>query len=118
MNQYITRTIMKKKNLLLALSFMLLSGAYAQSASVSYPPEVTSIPRLNAIISEMILFESKDAGKSESYKHANEDRKALKTKYAMELQDQITMNKDKPKIVAALNAELQKTQTEIKNLSR
>jgi hypothetical protein len=77
---------------------------------------IASIPALNAIAQEIAQFEAKTAGQKEKFEHANADLKALKMKYAAELQTQIAINQDKPEILAVLKDELAKTNAEIERL--
>jgi len=70
---------------------------------------IVSIPSLKSISDEITSFEAKTAGKEEEYKNAAADLRALRMKYASELQSQIAFHEGKPEIQAVLKNELTKT---------
>jgi hypothetical protein len=115
---------MKKVIATALLGFAMLTGtaAFAQdSYGQLYPPTKTEqviagIPSLQNIKNEIAQFEAKTEGKKESFENANADLRALKMKYATELETQIAINKDNKEVVDVLTAELKKTREEIEKI--
>ncbi|HTF04075.1 MAG TPA: hypothetical protein VK826_08615 [Bacteroidia bacterium] len=115
---------MKKLFSLGLLAFGLLTGANAlaqDATGVAVPQSktetvVASIPSLQSIAMEIAQFEAKTEGKKENYENANADLRALKMKYAAELQVQIAVNKDNKEVFDVLTEELRKTNEEIEKL--
>ena len=115
---------MKKSIALALLCFGLLAGtaAFAQESTAPVKTAekteqvISSIPALQSIAQEIADYQSKIAGKEESYENSNADLRALKMKYAAELKTQIAVNQDKQEILAVLKEELAKTEAEISQL--
>lgn len=115
---------MKKSIALALLGLGLFAGttAYAQDAATPAKSSektqqvISSIPALQSITQEISDYESKIAGKKESYENSNADLRALKMKYAAELKTQIAVNQDKQEVLAVLKEELAKTEAEISQL--
>jgi hypothetical protein len=108
---------------LLAFGLFVGTSAFAQDATTGVTVTqtkteqvVASIPSLHSIALEIAQFESKTEGKKESYENRNADLRALKMKYAAELQVQIDLNKDNKEVFDALTEELKKTNAEIETL--
>jgi hypothetical protein len=116
--------IMNKMKTVLMFAFFLLIGTAAFAQNAGDPPAQTvnrtaeviaSIPSLHSISLEIASFEEKTKNGSES-KNANADRRALKMKYAAELEVQIDANKNDAEVTAILKEELAKTRAEIETL--
>lgn len=104
---------------LLGLGLLTSSGAFAQEPAVTPARTleiIASIPTLQSIATEIADFGQKKENSKEELKNADADLRALKMKYAAELEVQIALNKDNAEIVEALTAELAKTRTEIELL--
>ncbi len=116
---------MKKTLFLMVFGFGLLAGtsAYAQQEAPQADPKIRtqqvieSIPSLHGIALEISTFEAKTAGKSGEYKNAAADLRALKMKYAAELELQIAANKGNAEVTEVLTAELKRTKEEIAQLN-
>ena len=105
-----------------AFFLMIGTAAFAQDAgnSTAQPADrtaevIASIPSLHNISLEISAFEEKTKNGSES-KNTNADRRALKMKYAQELEVQIAAHKDNAEVTAILTEELAKTRAEIETL--
>jgi hypothetical protein len=115
---------MKKMRAVLMLAFCLMAGTAAWAQDAGTPPAtpgnrttevIASIPALYNISLEIAAFEEKQKNSNGELKHANEDLRALKMKYAAELEVQIAAatNAD---IKAILTEELARTRTQIESL--
>jgi septal ring factor EnvC (AmiA/AmiB activator) len=115
---------MKKVIATALLGFAMLAGtsAFAQDSYGQINPPtkteqvIAAIPSLQNIKNEIAQFEAKTEGKKDSFENGNADLKALKMKYATELETQIGINKDNKEVLEILNAELKKTREEIEKL--
>lgn len=116
---------MKKLLALSALGlFLTLSPSmYAQDAgNGNQQPNrtqevIASIPSLNSIALEITAFEQKAENNKSELKNSDADLRALKMKYAAELEVQISANKDNAETVQILTEELNKTRAEIEVLN-
>jgi hypothetical protein len=115
---------MKKLLALAALGLFLMAAnsANAQTSDQANPPDKTqeviaSIPSLQSIAVEITAFEQKKENNKAELKNADADLRALKMKYAAELEVQISANRDNAEVVQVLTAELNKTRAEIEYLN-
>jgi hypothetical protein len=122
-----TLNLTQMKNLLalsaLGLFLLVSSPVKAQDASGSNPPTnktqqvIASIPSLQSISLEIASFEQKRENQKAELNNADADLRALKIKYAAELEVQISVNKDNAETVQILTEELKKTRAEIELLN-
>lgn len=116
---------MKKLLALAALGLFLLCthSVSAQNAEQGNPSSnrtqevIASIPSLQSISIEITAFEQKKENNKAELKNADADLRALKMKYAAELEVQISVNKDNAETVQILTQELNKTRAEIERLN-
>jgi hypothetical protein len=114
---------MKKLIVFATFGLLLSVHSYAQDAgTINTAPSrtqevIASIPSLQSISLEIISFEQKAENNKAELKNANADLRALKMKYAAELEVQISVNKDNAETVEILTAELKKTREEIAQLN-
>jgi hypothetical protein len=115
---------MKKMRAMLMLAFCLLAGTAAFAQDAGTPPAqptnrtaevIASIPSLHSISLEISAFESKQKNSNGELKNANADLRALKMKYAAELEVQIAATHN-AETKAVLTEELAKTRAEIESL--
>lgn len=114
---------MKKLLALSALGlFLACSSAQAQDAGSGNQPTrtqevIASIPSLQSISNEIAVFQMKVENNKSELKNADADLRALKMKYAAELEVQISANGQNAEMVQVLTAELNKTRAEIEQLN-
>lgn len=115
---------MKKLFALSALGLFLLCSHSVNAQTTDVNPSTTktqeviaSIPSLQSISLEIAAFEQKKENNKAELKNADADLRALKMKYAAELEVQISVNAANTELVQILTAELNKTRAEIEQLN-
>lgn len=114
---------MKKLLALSALGLFLLCSHSANAQTADGNPStrtqevIASIPSLQSISLEIAAFEQKKENNKSELKNADADLRALKMKYAAELEVQISANASNAELVQILTAELNKTRAEIEQLN-